>query len=334
MINNKDISKIININCQHYYTIAWQTTKWCNFHCPECISGCTDYNTFYLSQDDLEQRANNLHLIIKNSIYPYCQKKNLKIELVLSGGEVTYYNLIKIIKIVGIEYLSLIRIITNFSKPINYFIELNNFCTMNNLQFILSVSYHKEFGNENDFIQKCITSSQKNIFTKINWYVNQNSFNQKYFDYILYNTNVLAKINKERDPKTNKNLELTQQQEEYLVIFNKEMLNKMLNSPLYPTKIILKDNTEYTYFDGVTAISNIDNGFLSLGYKCYAGVFGCSIYADGRIVKARCQMNRFKQFYLGNINTDTSMDISEEPCICCNQHPCSACYNTIYEKLN
>ena len=72
------------------------------------------------------------------------------------GGEVTLFNLERIIKLLICNKVRKISIVTNFSKSTDYYLGLYNLLKQNGIILSLTASYHEEFSNFNTFIDKAI----------------------------------------------------------------------------------------------------------------------------------------------------------------------------------
>lgn len=130
------------------FNISWKLTEWCNYRCEYCFQRNSartwrDYSIITSAAD----KINN-----------FINKINRPTKLSLIGGEVTYYDLIDLLKNhLTSENLIKISLTTNLSKSEEYFKELKNYCESRGIKLILTASLHiSQIPNIDDFIVKCI----------------------------------------------------------------------------------------------------------------------------------------------------------------------------------
>ena len=103
-----------------FFDISWKMTKWCNYRCPYCYM--RDFLTKQTPFETVLQIASKIDTLVpKTAKY---------INLHLIGGEVTYYDLIKVLQCIKTK-INTIQIITNFSNTEEYYGKL--------ISYILSI---------------------------------------------------------------------------------------------------------------------------------------------------------------------------------------------------
>ena len=141
IINNKDIKRITYTG--NTFFVKWYTNTWCNFHCPYCFQD--NSLIFKETQEELEKKAEYINkLLFANDV----NTKFKGLDLRLIGGECTIYDLTKLVDKFELP-IKRLGITTNFSRSIDYFKNLYEYCKSKNILLILNCSYHLE--NKNFF---------------------------------------------------------------------------------------------------------------------------------------------------------------------------------------
>jgi len=141
--------------------IEYQPSLFCNYRCPYCIQqGC---NTNFTNQKKVYMMAD----LIASKI-----KDNLNLGLI--GGEVTVYNVERIIK--NFKTLKKLTIITNLSASIDKLLSLSNYCNENKIILKIVASY--QYVDKDIFLDK-IKKLKKNgvkiSCSIVVWYENINN---------------------------------------------------------------------------------------------------------------------------------------------------------------
>jgi len=144
MISNDNL-KSIEYQDNSFF-IKWYITDLCNYHCPYCLHVANmELDRSYYSkeyQNEIEHKATLINNILVDN------KIDRPIWLRIMGGEATIFNLIPIIDNIKLKICN-IGIVTNFYRPIEYFIDLYNYCKNRKISLHLTLSYHEE--NKNFF---------------------------------------------------------------------------------------------------------------------------------------------------------------------------------------
>ncbi|MBQ8014159.1 MAG: hypothetical protein IJ257_07185 [Treponema sp.] len=133
------------INNEPLLTIKWRLTRWCNYRCSYCIQSWankeekTDFN-------HLLETAKDVNRLIESASRP--------VKLYLLGGEVSWYDLEKLVSAIPSKNLAKIAITTNFSNSSEYYISLATSLRSRCVDLELCCSLHKEYVKPRDFVKK------------------------------------------------------------------------------------------------------------------------------------------------------------------------------------
>lgn len=331
LYKNKDILEIKNLT--DFINITWYMTGWCNYSCPYCIN--SQMRCPWIDESIIINRAININKLLNNN-FP-----NNKISLKLLGGEVTYYNLQSILD--KISKLNKVSLITNLSQPIEYFIDLAKYLDKREIKFVLICSKHEQ---NKDFDTKFITLSKKlrelNTLTgrkfaffepQLNVVVDDN-FDWSKLD--IFVDNKITKIN----PTIKRNLDETN------VTISETTLNKIKYFKDLQEKFVLSKNPKLNYHIKLTeeekdinsplSLTNYldNNGFMSNGFMCSAGINTLAILPDGKISRCNCPYLSDKP--IGSIDDNPNIKLELQP-IKCNldsNHRCILVYgNNVWKEI-
>lgn len=131
--------------------IKWRFSYMCNYKCPYCIQGTHDKD---LDLDLLKEQENVLTETAKkiSDLIERSQWNSAKIELV--GGEVTIYDLKKILGQITSDKLKRIAIVSNMSQSAEWYISLYDFLKERGVELGLTGSYHDTETDLETFIEK------------------------------------------------------------------------------------------------------------------------------------------------------------------------------------
>lgn len=277
MVNLRKVSREHPV--KHNLVIDYLLTFRCNYDCSYCISHDINHPTLKRSVDEIIE---GLEFLLKN--YP---EKTSKIYL-LGGEPFVYKDFIPLLN--ELSYLSQVTAITNLSVSKKV---LNNIKVSNNIS--LTASYHPEFSDCEEFVEKVKYLQEKGIEVKASVSVHPE---EKYLKSILY---VLENIDKNCYPK-------------YLSIMpnNSEIFSKSYEySEKIKSSIKKFDNSKqsfknlvYEYDDGTVKINSISEIVINnldnfKGMKCKAGHDKLHIDEKGDIFPSACLLNT--KTVLGNI---------------------------------
>ena len=321
----ENIKSIIRL--KNEFLISWHTTGWCNFHCPYCVDGRD--KTPFTKPELITDIAKSINKFIINNI-----PEDKKVRLRLYGGEPSYYNWIEILD--EIKHLNTLVLPTNFSRDINYYKDLYDYCKSRNVLLVLNCSKHAEAVNyDNKIIELTKWCLDKKYMTPILTFVVNDNFNFKQLDYLKDNGIDRIRLTLERDlfgkwlPVSNNTLNLVRE-------YNETYENKFSGKTL---KIIFTDNTS-SEFTNTTDFNNLmsDGGFNPDGYLCDTGMNNIAIWENGDVCYNRCELYRDK--IIGNILTD-DIKLNDKPIICTlnksfntTEMKCHLCHNNTIWKNN
>ena len=142
----EQVKQIVSIrNNERLLTIKWRLTTWCNYRCSYCIQwwGKKDEKTDF---DHLLATAKEVNRLIDSSPRP--------VKLYLLGGEVTWYDLEKLVAAIPSKNLAKIAITTNFSNSTDYYVSLARYLHGRGVKLGLCCSLHKEYVKAAEFVRK------------------------------------------------------------------------------------------------------------------------------------------------------------------------------------
>lgn len=145
--------QIVSIrNNERLLTIKWRLTTWCNYRCSYCIQWWgkknekTDFNRLFST-------AKEINRLIESSPRP--------VKLYLLGGEVTWYDLEKLVSAIQSKKLAKIAITTNFSNSTDYYISFANYLHSRGVKLGMCCSLHKEYVTPAEFVKKAADVKRK-----------------------------------------------------------------------------------------------------------------------------------------------------------------------------
>lgn len=227
----------------------------------------------------------------------------------LIGGEPSYYNWPKILNY--IERINKIVIVTNFSRELDYFKELYQYCRERNIKLFLGCSKHDENPNfEEKVIELTKWCKEYGYSEPQVTVVADDSFSEDYFNFFAENGVKRVRVS------------LLRSQEQ-----SNSMLEETRNKVLACNRIYEKNRSNYrqfeiTFMDGTKeqfcAASDITNlmdggGFNPEGFYCSSGPTTIAILPDSTVVRNKCDF--LKDDPLGNLLTD-DIEIPKESVLC------------------
>lgn len=300
MLKMDDIVEIIRND--DTFKISWKMTNWCNYRCSYCyMSKSVSETITNTPTEQLLKIAGELDNIIEK------QANGRNITLHLIGGEVGYFDLIKILDCIKSKQLSQVIIATNFSSSIKYWYKLLQYCNNRNCWLNIIASLHIEQCNIEDFIKKVKIMGKH---ARIKCVINDN--NVKQYKEIFSNLKgIIIQPTLERN-SDNENSSISKETKEYI-----DYLNSKLDKSIVPYYyVITKSGKRIPFYSNIEMINNVEGGgFDPEGFECTAGLDGVRIDVDGSLRRAGCQWCGKKENWLGNLITG-EYTLPSEPIIC------------------
>ncbi len=279
----------------NYFTIGWHPTFWCNYKCSYCNSNKKEFT----SENTLVRIAEQINLFIKEKV-----NTSYKIFLKLLGGEICFYNWIKILeKIDKIDYLSFT---TNFSNDNDYFKELIIYLNKRKISYTIMCSKHEENLNFDIKIIELINwCKQKNYKPPVLRLMVDNNFNlNEYYSFLEKGIN--PNLTLIRD-KNNKVIELPDNIKTFMKKYNSNKKGGRYS-------VLLNDNTTLDVINGIDLINKLEHSIDTNNYKCSCTQNVIFIKPNGDIVGSECLYLRNK--VIGNIFDLNSINLSNTPILC------------------
>ena len=303
MISNKDILETFNTEIEKTYTISWKMTEGCNYHCPYCIAQSPG------KKFDGYEKVKN----IAYKIHELTEQINKPIMLHFVGGEPSMYDLKELTKIIGIDKLTKINLISNFSRDVNYYIDYCNFCKDNKLKLNLLLSYHPTECDKQEFLDKLYKVRQVHKIS-VGLVFNNDNIEKDVVNYCFEN-DIRINLSIERDLNNNA-LKLTEENRQYFdTIESMLKLNRAKKSERNSMKITMINGDILWYTTSSSFISDIlEGGFIPDNRYCSGGVTSLRILPNGDVARAGCNYCQ-NNLLLGNILTDKIV-LPTKPFLC------------------
>lgn len=139
----KSISAIIHH--ESLFTIKWRLTEWCNYRCSYCLRKFKGQDT-KLDFERVLRTAPEINRLIEESGRP------TKINLI--GGEVTYFDLKRLISCISSKNLKKVNITTNFSNSLESYIDFAKYLESREILLSMTASLHDEYVDAEEFVSK------------------------------------------------------------------------------------------------------------------------------------------------------------------------------------
>lgn len=151
----KSIKTIINKD--KLFVVKWRLTEWCNYSCSYCLRMNKDkphkgeregmvHRDRFADENMAIACAPEINRIINEVAVP------TKINLI--GGEVTFFDLKKIISLIDSKYLKRVNITTNFSNSLEYYVDFAKYLHSRGVSLSISISFHDEYTDIEKFAKK------------------------------------------------------------------------------------------------------------------------------------------------------------------------------------
>ena len=146
----KEIIKIENLGGGEL-NVVWHITKMCNLHCSYCIQQNTrqEINTKKIKDEEEElcRTAIKLNHLIEKSSFK-------KVAIRMVGGEVSLFNVEKILKCIMSKRLIRVAFTTNFTQSSEYYSHLANYLKSRDVICWITASYHYESARFTEYFKK------------------------------------------------------------------------------------------------------------------------------------------------------------------------------------
>lgn len=122
--------------------IKWRVTHNCNFSCSYCIQNhCADQPDIWGTLEEDQNRSIAAAPEISR-IMEEMKAERVKLDIV--GGEVTLFDLEKLLSFITSNKMKKVYIVTNFHRPKEYFISLAEYLKSRNCELEICASWHSE----------------------------------------------------------------------------------------------------------------------------------------------------------------------------------------------
>lgn len=311
MYKSSDIIKLDKMYSRSdLINISWKVTQFCNYKCDYCIQRKSWIDKPDVNQKQIEIIAQKIHDLIMRS------KKNIRLSFI--GGEATLFDLSKIIPILDNEYIKQYYLTTNLSRPVDYYLKLENLITETyNKRYSFVASLHETQCNVDDFFNKMLQLRYgyvSIVVTKDN-YAEIIEITEKYKDKVK----IVLVPEKNNNTKQKEVKILPSQVLEYMKEHN-NVKNKI-------TMIVTFKGNDIKFYNSFVGLYNdLDDKILDLrGYKCTPR--GFRITPDGIIKRGICNYEDTKIEFIDNFT------LNIESRICNSKTHCNLCGSPLVEKI-
>lgn len=133
------------------FNIKWRMTNLCNIHCSYCIryKHRVDITDACVKNDEdkLCEVAKDISNLLDNTRF-----NNIRLNLI--GGEVTIFDLKRILSNITTNKVKVISITSNFMRDVQYFLDLADYCHSRNIELSIRFSCHYEFITLDKYFEK------------------------------------------------------------------------------------------------------------------------------------------------------------------------------------
>lgn len=299
--------------------ISWKMTEWCNYQCAYCYMADKITTELSPSQEEIESVACGINGLINKIERPA--------HLQLIGGEPSLYNIVKALENIDSEFLKSMIMVTNFSKPYEYYKEIVDYCNSRKIALKFNASFHIEELDKRKgvrpFIEKAI-ALKKYLSVKVMINEDNKEWYRPYLDKLLFaSVPLCCGTVRDSDNKCIESSDIL----EFVQKYNDGSLKRNKETP-YVQCIDVYGNV-HDYYSSTQIMEDIEGGFKPTGFRCTVGVDCLRILPNGDLRRGGCKQG-FKP-RLGNVLGEYT--IPTEPIICQSERNCSLCYFTDIERV-
>ena len=315
-MNLKPIEIKRDTSANQYFQINWMIHDKCTYACSYCPPQNHDGDDSWLKIDQVIKTCN----AIKQKV----QQRNptLKMQILFNGGEPTVWkDFAPLVTYLDQEQWSL-HMVTNLSRSLSWWKDLNFSWDY------LSASYHSEYTNIDEFIEKCqyLQHRSKILSIRVMLPPDEKLFQQT--------VNIVDKL-RHKVPLAviqcipilyefgGVSIPLTPYTTEQTTKIN-ELLNYRSQSKNSNLKLVTWENNSTTMLDSNKFINTGKNNFN--GWSCDAGIDGIFINSQGTIFRGTCREGG----ELGNM-LDNNFELPAKS-IVCGKNSCTCVTDVLYSK--
>ena len=284
--NQKQVTYIRNN--ERLLTIKWRLTTWCNYKCSYCVQ------TLVRKFDKSNKTDFDRLLSAAKDINKFLDESSRNVKILLIGGEVSWYDLQKLMEAIPSKKLEILSFPTNLSNSAEYYISLAKYLHTRGVTLDLCCSLHSEFVKVESFIQKVLKireeAEMKSI--RVEMVINRKT------ESLLEQVKSLCEENG------------LDYRFDYDITESEEFRSRPLNVSSYkkPRYTVTFDDGSKDYTISQSQLLNLKNGqcansrFLSKGFYCTKGLsFLCidvDMVADNDICTAREDFVPVRDYHL------------------------------------
>lgn len=315
-----DIEQIIKARSTNIFKLSWELTRACNYRCPYCYQQGHQEYQLENTQETMEAEAKGISLLLDEIKRPT--------HLHLIGGEPTLYDLLPILKSMTTPYLYSCIIVSNFSRPLEYYTEIIEYCNSRKISMTYLASFHIEETeprkHTRPFIEKVI--ALKNV-VRVKVVVtpeNMEDYRPYVEEMVAHDVPLSCSCARDLGNNANEDKKVRDFVEHYNSISEARV-------PFHPYIYCLtKDGELKDYTSNTGLLEDIEGGFIGEGFECTAGIDIMRVNKNGDITAAPCHTGLHNK--IGNVLTGWT--IPTKPVICDTKTPCNLCYFTDIRRIH
>ena len=149
----KHLVSLVSSYEKDLFVIKWRITRLCNLHCSYCVQV---KNRTQFSQAAVQKETETLLKAAPDisAMMDRLSMKKVKLEFV--GGEMSLFDLKKILSLITSKKLKRVQLTTNFTRNEEYYISLAHYLRQRNIELTITCSFHYEFMSMDTYFSKAL----------------------------------------------------------------------------------------------------------------------------------------------------------------------------------
>lgn len=135
------------------FVIKWRITHLCNLHCSYCVQS---HSRKKFTKEAVEKETETLLIAAPNISALMDRLDAGKVKLEFVGGEMSLFDLKKIISLITSPKLVRVQLTTNFTQSAEYYNALALYLKQRGIELTITCSFHYEFISMESYIEKAL----------------------------------------------------------------------------------------------------------------------------------------------------------------------------------
>ena len=317
-ISMDDILYIDKLHSErHVFRISWKMTNSCPYSCSYCYMHDAVEKARICRDDPAQEDAEEIASHFDEMIEKLSGKGEL-IQLHIIGGEVSQFDLVRVIGKIRSARLRQIIVATNLYRNEDYWRRLKDYCAGRGIKVKYIASFHLEMLRTEEERKRFIDKAML-LGAQVKAVVNDSNL-KEYLPYFsrLASAGCEIEITVERQKEnscrglSDENQRIVDGIRHYQFAIRKEKIQEY--RPYYI--VTLKDGRKISYSSNIALIDSIKEGALDpTGFWCTAGMHNVRINKSGELLRSACRLCSM-YFKNGNIRNPESYKKITEPIVC------------------